>query len=41
MDKFDRRKLELFPEPLDFEDFVVEIENIAALMAEQRGCVLT
>ncbi|MBE3669567.1 aerobic respiration two-component sensor histidine kinase ArcB [Vibrio navarrensis] len=37
MDKFDRRKLELFPEPLDFEDFVVEIENIAALMAEQKG----
>ncbi|CAH0527056.1 aerobic respiration two-component sensor histidine kinase ArcB [Vibrio hippocampi] len=37
MDKFDRRKLELFPEPLNFEDFVVEIENLSALMAEQKG----
>ncbi|OLQ87552.1 aerobic respiration two-component sensor histidine kinase ArcB [Vibrio ponticus] len=37
MDKFDRRKLELYPAPLNFEDFVVEIESIAALMAEQKG----
>ncbi|NLS12274.1 aerobic respiration two-component sensor histidine kinase ArcB [Vibrio sp. SM6] len=37
MDKFDRRKLELFPAPLNVEDFVVEIESIAGLMAEQKG----
>ena len=37
MDKFDRRKLELLPTPLHFEDFVAEIESISALMAEQKG----
>ncbi|MGL6258381.1 aerobic respiration two-component sensor histidine kinase ArcB [Vibrio sp. WXL210] len=37
MDKFDRSKLELLPAPVNFEDLVVEIENIAALMAEQKG----
>ncbi|CAM2946977.1 aerobic respiration two-component sensor histidine kinase ArcB [Vibrio mytili] len=37
MDKFDRRKLELLPEPLNFDDFVAEIESISALMAEQKG----
>lgn len=37
MDKFDRRKLELFPEALNFEEFVAEIEVLAALMAEQKG----
>ncbi|MDC0609307.1 aerobic respiration two-component sensor histidine kinase ArcB [Vibrio sp.] len=37
MDKFDRKKLELFPEPLNFEEFIVEIESLAALMAEQKG----
>ncbi|MDW2239120.1 PAS domain-containing protein, partial [Vibrio sp. 1565-1] len=29
MDKFDRRKLELLPAPLNFEDFVAEIESIS------------
>ncbi len=37
MDKFDRRKLELFPAPLNFEQFVTEMESISALMAEQKG----
>lgn len=37
MDKFDRRKLELFPAPLNFEEFVVELESLSALMAEQKG----
>lgn len=37
MDKFDRRKLELFPKPLDFISFVTEMENISGLMAEQKG----
>ncbi|CAH1542978.1 sensory histidine kinase ArcB [Vibrio jasicida] len=37
MDKFDRRKLELLPATLNFEDFVAEIESISALMAEQKG----
>ncbi|CAH8214276.1 aerobic respiration two-component sensor histidine kinase ArcB [Vibrio aestuarianus] len=37
MDKFDRRKLELLPAPLNFEEFVAEIESISALMAEQKG----
>ncbi|MCV5654984.1 ATP-binding protein, partial [Escherichia coli] len=30
-------KLELLPAPLNFEDFVAEIESISALMAEQKG----
>ncbi|MDP2573880.1 aerobic respiration two-component sensor histidine kinase ArcB [Vibrio penaeicida] len=37
MDKFDRRKLELFPKPLDFTEFVLEIESLSSLMAEQKG----
>ncbi|MGC9460696.1 aerobic respiration two-component sensor histidine kinase ArcB [Vibrio genomosp. F10] len=37
MDKFDRRKLELLPTPLHFEEFIAEIESISALMAEQKG----
>ncbi|MFA0440513.1 aerobic respiration two-component sensor histidine kinase ArcB [Vibrio sp. 10N.286.49.C2] len=37
MDKFDRRKLELYPEALNFDDFIIEIESISALMAEQKG----
>ncbi|KJY72473.1 aerobic respiration two-component sensor histidine kinase ArcB [Vibrio nigripulchritudo] len=37
MDKFDRRKLELFPKPLDFTEFVAEIESLSSLMAEQKG----
>ncbi|MGF1741065.1 aerobic respiration two-component sensor histidine kinase ArcB [Vibrio profundum] len=41
MDKFDRRKLELLPAPLHFEDFVVEIESIAALMAQQKNLRFT
>ncbi|KII77446.1 aerobic respiration two-component sensor histidine kinase ArcB [Vibrio renipiscarius] len=37
MDKFDRRKLELYPAPLNFDEFIVEIESLSALMAEQKG----
>ncbi|EFP94719.1 aerobic respiration two-component sensor histidine kinase ArcB [Vibrio caribbeanicus] len=37
MDKFDRRKLELFPSSLNFGDFIAEIESISALMASQKG----
>lgn len=37
MDKFDRRKLELYPAPLNIPDFISEIESLAALMAEQKG----
>ncbi|WP_064605883.1 aerobic respiration two-component sensor histidine kinase ArcB [Photobacterium sp. J15] len=37
MDKSDRRRLELLPKPLDFEEFVVEMGNISGLMAEQKG----
>ncbi|NVD07437.1 aerobic respiration two-component sensor histidine kinase ArcB [Vibrio sp. JPW-9-11-11] len=37
MDKFDRRKLELYPAPLNFEEFVAEMESISALMASQKG----
>ena len=36
MDKFDRRKLELYPEPIDFEDFISEIATISGLMIEQK-----
>ncbi|WP_299018973.1 aerobic respiration two-component sensor histidine kinase ArcB [uncultured Photobacterium sp.] len=37
MDKSDRRRLELLPKPLDFEEFVVEMGNISGLMAEQKS----
>lgn len=37
MDKFDRRKLELYPEAVIVEDFVSEIESLAGLMAGQNG----
>ena len=37
MDKFDRRRLELMPEPMNFEEFVAELESLAALMAQQKG----
>ncbi|MEZ8101394.1 aerobic respiration two-component sensor histidine kinase ArcB [Vibrio bivalvicida] len=37
MDKFDRRKLELYPSALNFEEFVAEMESISALMASQKG----
>ncbi|MCG7586062.1 aerobic respiration two-component sensor histidine kinase ArcB [Photobacterium sp. OFAV2-7] len=37
MDKSDRRRLELLPKPLDFKEFVSEMENISGLMAEQKG----
>ncbi len=37
MDKFDRRKLELLPDTLNFEEFVAELESLAALMAQQKG----
>ncbi|KLV04386.1 ATPase [Photobacterium aquae] len=37
MDKADRRRLELLPKPLDFQEFVAEMENISGLMAEQKG----
>ncbi|EOD78477.1 Aerobic respiration control sensor protein arcB [Grimontia indica] len=41
MDKSDRSRLELMPQPLDFPDFVSEIENISALMAQQNGLRFT
>ncbi len=37
LDKSDRSRLELLPQPVDLSDFVAEIENISALMAEQKG----
>lgn len=37
MDKFDRRKLDLLPETLNFQEFVAELESLAALMAQQKG----
>ncbi|PSW19015.1 aerobic respiration two-component sensor histidine kinase ArcB [Photobacterium sanctipauli] len=37
MDKSDRRRLELMPKPMDFEEFVCEMDNISSLMAEQKG----
>ncbi|ORT48349.1 ATPase [Vibrio sp. qd031] len=37
MDKFDRNKLELLPKPLQFKEFVAEMESIAGLMGEQKG----
>ncbi|MFD2179922.1 aerobic respiration two-component sensor histidine kinase ArcB [Veronia pacifica] len=37
LDKSDRSRLELLPQPLDLPDFITEIENISGLMAEQKG----
>ncbi|WP_408900446.1 aerobic respiration two-component sensor histidine kinase ArcB [Photobacterium piscicola] len=37
LDKSDRRRLELLPQPLDFYEFIDEIGNISQLMAEQKG----
>ncbi|MEZ8028766.1 aerobic respiration two-component sensor histidine kinase ArcB [Enterovibrio norvegicus] len=37
LDKSDRSRLELLPQPMDLPDFVTEIENISGLMAEQKG----
>lgn len=37
MDKSDRHRLALAVEPINFFDFISEIENISALMAEQKG----
>ncbi len=37
MDKFDRRKLELLPKAINFEDFISEMESISGLMAEQKS----
>ncbi|PSU25531.1 aerobic respiration two-component sensor histidine kinase ArcB [Photobacterium phosphoreum] len=37
LDKSDRRRLELLPQPLDFHGFIDEIGNISQLMAEQKG----
>ena len=37
LDKSERRKLSLFPEPINVPDFISDMENIAGLMAEQKG----
>lgn len=37
MDKFDRRKLELFPSPLNFMELMTEIDSLSVLMAQQKG----
>lgn len=41
MDKFDRRKFEIQPTALNFQDFITELEQLAALMAEQKGLNFT
>lgn len=41
LDKSDRRRLELMPQPVDLSDFVSEIESISALMAQQKGLRFT
>lgn len=37
LDKSDRRRLELLPQPLDLHEFIEDIGNISQLMAEQKG----
>lgn len=37
LDKSDRRRLELLPQPLDLHEFIDDIGNISQLMAEQKG----
>ncbi len=37
MDKSDRSRLELYPKPLDLPDFLSDIENLAGVLADQKG----
>ena len=37
LDKFDRKELELLPTATDFHSFIIDIETISSLMAEQKG----
>lgn len=37
LDKYDRSKLELYPEPIDFPVFLSELESLSSLMAAQKG----
>lgn len=37
MDKFDRKKLELVPSELSFEEFVTELDSLSRLMADQKN----
>ncbi|GAA3551175.1 aerobic respiration two-component sensor histidine kinase ArcB [Zobellella aerophila] len=40
MDKLDRSRLELAPEPMDFPGFLDDLESLARLQAEQKGLYL-
>ncbi|WP_417607366.1 aerobic respiration two-component sensor histidine kinase ArcB [Oceanimonas baumannii] len=40
LDKLDRRRLELAPEPMDFPGFLDDLESLARLQAEQKGLYL-
>lgn len=40
LDKLDRRRLELAPEPMDFPSFLDDLESLARLQAEQKGLYL-
>lgn len=37
LDKSDRKRLSLHPTSIDLREFVIEIDNISTLMAEQKG----
>ncbi|MCT7654852.1 ATP-binding protein [Oceanimonas sp. NS1] len=40
LDKMDRSRLELAPEPMDFPGFLDDLESLARLQAEQKGLYL-
>ncbi|GGB41267.1 aerobic respiration control sensor protein [Oceanisphaera marina] len=40
LDKIDRSRLELAPEPMDFPGFLDDLESLARLQAEQKGLYL-
>ncbi|WP_445401495.1 aerobic respiration two-component sensor histidine kinase ArcB [Zobellella sp. An-6] len=40
LDKLDRSRLELAPEPMDFPGFLDDLESLARLQAEQKGLYL-
>ncbi|EIT5641990.1 aerobic respiration two-component sensor histidine kinase ArcB [Escherichia coli] len=37
MDKMERRKVQLYNQPVDFTSFLADLENLSALQAQQKG----
>ncbi|MEI8451429.1 histidine kinase dimerization/phospho-acceptor domain-containing protein, partial [Escherichia coli] len=37
MDKMERRKVQVYKQPVDFTRFIADLENLSALQAQQKG----